>query len=258
MFEIVENWAIHAYADGELDGPERKSVEAMLQQNAEARSYYDAIQRQKAALHKAYDGVLEEPIPAPLLNTISQKPEAGVPWMKMKWSRVAMAASVAMLLLGAAGGWYGARYESRAMIIAQLPERALDAHEVYAADFKHPVEVAGSDKPHLETWLSKRIGVAFKIPDLNAKGYSLVGGRLLAEGDKPAGLLMYEDANKERLTIYVAANEAKDVSAMHIQYRGKLMSCYWVEADLVYALVGEQPKDEMIALTQAAHEGFDS
>jgi anti-sigma factor RsiW len=105
--------------------------------------------------------------------------------------------------------------------------------------------------------LSKRMGVKFTIPDLTAKGYTLVGGRLLAEGDKPAGLLMYEDASKQRLAVYIAANDKHTNGAMKIEYRGNLVSCYWVEPDMVYALAGEQPAAEMLTLAQAAHEGFD-
>ncbi len=253
MFERFDHWALNAYCDDELDAQERASVEKHLQENADARRVVDHIKRQKQALRNAYAPVLDEEIPAALLAAV--KPAST---QSSYWPKLAIAASVAMLLLGSAGGWFFAHQQGNAMMAALLPDRALNAHEVYAADFKHPVEVAGSDVGHLQTWLSRRIGIEFKIPDLTEKGYSLVGGRLLAEGDKPAGLLMYENGEKQRITIYVAANAAKDESSMRIQYRGKLMSCYWVEPDLVYAVVGERPEDEMIALTQAAHDGFDS
>ena len=37
MFETVENWALHAFADGELEGDDKKAVEKLLVENDEAR-----------------------------------------------------------------------------------------------------------------------------------------------------------------------------------------------------------------------------
>jgi anti-sigma factor RsiW len=174
-----------------------------------------------------------------------------------------MAASVATLLLGGTVGWFGASWNADQVMSANafadaFPERALDAHIVFASDIRHPVEVGAADPAHLRTWLEKRVGAEFGVPDLSSKGYTLIGGRLLAEGDKPAGLLMYEDAStKQRLSIYFAKNDRLDNSPMRFSYRGKLMTCFWTEPDLVYALAGEQSKEQMLPLAELAHDGFE-
>ena len=48
-----------------------------------------------------------------------------------------------------------------------------------------------------------RSGSEFAVhaPDLNSVGYALVGGRLVAGNEKPTALFMYENADKQRLTL---------------------------------------------------------
>ena len=250
--EFMEKWALHAYADGQLGLEDAREVEKMLSENEDARKLVADIRHQKSALRKALDPTIGEDIPSPLLRAIAghRKPPA--------WPRWAVAASLATLLVGGGSGWIAHNLASPGSAVAQtLPQRALDAFAVYGADANHVVEVSGTDKEQLHAWLTKRIGVEFALPDLTAMGYSLMGGRLLAEGDKPAGLLFYENDRKQRLAVYVAANTANTNEPMTVQHRGTLVTCYWVEPDLVYALAGEQPVKEMLPLAEAAHEGFD-
>jgi anti-sigma factor RsiW len=250
MFESVENWVLHAFADGELQGEEKKAVEKLLAENEEARKALANINYQKSELHKVYDDVLDEPIPAGLLAAANRRSAPRLlPYL-------AAACAAMLFMVGGSVGWY-ANQQTNLAQAETLPARALNSYVVYGPEIKHAVEVSASEAGHLDAWLSKRIGVKFTIPDLTAKGYTLVGGRLLAEGDKPAGLLMYEDANKQRLAVYIAANGKHTSGSMKIEYRGNLVSCYWVEPDLVYALAGEQPVAEMLSLAQAAHDGFD-
>jgi anti-sigma factor RsiW len=250
MFETIENWALHAFADGELHGEEKKSIEKLISENDEARKVVANISFQKSELHRAFDDVLSEPVPAVLLAAANRKPAPRLlPYL--------VAACAALVFLaGGSIGWF-ANQQTNLSQAESLPARALNSYVVYAPEMKHAVEVPGAEAGHLDAWLSKRIGIKFTIPDLTAKGYTLVGGRLLAEGDKPAGLLMYENANKQRLAVYIAANDKHTNGAMKVEYRGNLVSCYWVEPDLVYALAGEQPVAEMLKLAEAAHESFD-
>lgn len=250
--EMMENWALQAYADGQLGSEEARAVEALLARSEEARNLVADIRRQKDALHRAFDPVLEEPIPPALLRAARQAPPVA-----SAWPRLALAASLTALVLGGGAGWFGHILAGGQAMAGSLPQHALDAYAVYGAEVKHPVEVSAAEKDHLQAWLSKRIGVKFTVPDLSAKGYSLLGGRLLAEGAKPAALLFYEDANKQRLAIYIASNDGHGSEPMKIEHRGQLITCYWVEPEMVYALAGEQPASEMVPLAEAAHDGFD-
>jgi anti-sigma factor RsiW len=254
MMDKLENWAINAYADDELDAAEQAAVEKELANNPDAQRVLNSIQSQKTSLKRAYDAVLSDPLPPELLRSLQQDEVRP----RRQW--FAIAASVVMLLTGSAGTYVAMKqFGVGSLQVAEaFNDRAVNAHLVYAVDFKHPVEVGAKESEHLQSWLSKRVGVDFKIPDLSTHGFSFIGGRLLAEDGTPAGLLMYENAGKQRLSIYVAANTGLSSSPMLIEHKGELTACYWVEPDMVYAVVGAQKASVMVPLAETAHEGFDS
>jgi anti-sigma factor RsiW len=250
--EMIEKWALHAYADGQLGPHEAREVEQLLQHNEEARKLVADIRQQQMALQRAFHPVLAETIPPALLRS-ARRPDVAL----ARWPKWAMAAGLAALIVGGASGWFVGALTGGSAMAETLPGRALDAYSVYGPEAKHAVEVSAADKAQLEAWFTERIGVKIAVPDLSARGYSLLGGRLLTEGAKPAGLLIYENAAKKRLVVYVAANDLHTNVPMKVEKRGGLVSCFWVEPDLVYALAGEQPASEMLPLADAAHEGFD-
>jgi anti-sigma factor RsiW len=247
---ILENWALHAYADGELDVTEMADFERHLTQSPEIRTELDAIKRQKQAVKQGFAGVVDESIPPSLLSAAQGRPRRFWP------SAASIAAGLALLAIGAGSGWFASERVNESSV-ATLADRALSAYEVYAVEVRHPVEVPAAEHDHLQAWLSKRVGSPFKVPDLASEGYNLLGGRLLADGSKPAGLLVYEDADKQRMTIFVAANTQKNTSPVEIESKGKLVICYWRDEDLVYAFVGEKTADDMRRLAEAAHEKFE-
>ncbi len=249
-FETVENWALHAFADGELEGEERSAMERLLVENDEARKALVAINYQKSELRRAFGGVVDEAVPLSLIATAQGRGGRGfLPY-------AAMAASVVLVVMGAAGGWYSAQH-SESVQTAELAHRALVAHEVYSVDVRHPVEVAAAEQDHLQAWLSKRVGTAIKIPNLDAEGFSLLGGRLVTAGDNPAGQLMYETADKQRLTIFIASNTENKDSALRLVENGKLITCYWSDKKLAMAVTGDMAKDEMMVLAKNIYEQMD-
>ncbi len=242
---------LHAYADGELDNSERAEVEEYLTADPQARAQLDSILRQNRALKMAYEKVLDEPIPASLTRAGRVKKAARFsPY-------TSMAAGLAMLVLGGLSGWVAGQHGlfDRNDL---LQNRALIAHEIFAPDMDYPVETGTASAEDIGIWLSKRIGTSFKVPDLSSRGYNLMGGRLLVAGAAPAGLLVYEDSTKRRLTIYVAENKSNSHSEYVMEEKGKLLVCYWLEPKLVYALVGEVTREDMVPLAKTAHLGFDA
>jgi anti-sigma factor RsiW len=251
MMNGLENWAINAYADGELDAAERAAVERQLADNPDARRVLENIQRQKSALRGAFDSVLNEPVPHSMARTL-----LGAGTRKLG-PYAAMAASLAMLAIGGAGGWFAA-HGSGSTLVADIGRRALVAHEVYAVEVRHPVEVAANESDHITKWFSKRLGTAVKIPDLAAAGYTFIGGRLLAAEDRPAGQLMYEDANKKRVTIFLSSNPSKVEDAIRVKEKDKLVSCYWSNHELAMAITGEMPVATMMNLAHAIYDQMEA
>lgn len=243
---------LNAYVDGELDAEARGAVAAWLENHPEDRAKIAAYQAQNAALHGLFDDVLTEPLPVEMAQTLAERPaRAGLP----VWAQAA--AAVALVMMGAAGGW-GLRGGSamRADTPAYV-QRAVGAHLVYAVEVLHPVEVRADQQDHLVGWLSKRLGAPLKAPFLGDLGYTLVGGRLLEEDAKPAAQFMYEDAKGRRVTVYLRHGDGKNTAFKF--YGGKDASAfYWVDGPFSYALTGDMPRDELMDIAHMVYGEIDS
>lgn len=94
-----------------------------------------------------------------------------------------------------------------ASLTTDIPAQAKSAYLIYASEVRHPVEVGAEQQQHLATWLGKRLGYPFAIPDLSKIGFDLVGGRLIPVSGKPGAMLMYQDKTGRRVTVLVGHNE---------------------------------------------------
>ncbi len=249
--EHMEDWALHAYADNELSPEQRAEVEALLAQDTAAARKVEDWRRQRQLLKSAYGGVLDEPVPTHLAATLRRADPSHLrPYL-------AVAAAILLLLLGGLAGWM-LKGETTPVLVADLGRQALDAHAVYAVEVRHPVEVRADDEAHLQAWLSKRVGAPFAVPDLTAEGYTLLGGRLLAGEDGPAGLLMYENAKGQRLSVLLSAPGTERDTALQVEQRGQLTACTWQDGRLAVAVAGEMAREPMMTLAKAVYEKLES
>lgn len=235
---------LHAYLDGELPPERRPEVQAHLAAHAEDAARLAAYAEQKRALHASYDAVMDEPVPPRL------RPPAGGRRV-LAWRA---AAAAAWMALGGAIGW---SLKPPSQPAASAPEtlarRAAVAHAVYTPEVRHPVEVGADQEQHLVAWLSKRLGAPVKAPSLAAEGYALVGGRLLADEAGPAAQFMYENAQGQRLTLYVRRRAEADETAFRFAQEGGVAIFYWIDREFGYALSGNLAKEELQRLAFAAY-----
>jgi anti-sigma factor RsiW len=246
----LENWMLHAYADGELDAHEQREVERRLASDPAAKAEVEAWLAHKAALKAAFDPVLGERIPLALKATLRRHGRSS-------WFRpTAIAAGLAFLAVGAAGGWLAATEWITARD-SSFVDRAIVAYQIYAPEVRHPVEVGASERDHLAAWLSKRLGQPLMLPDLSAQGYTLLGGRLIAADDRPAAQLMYEDANKRRIAIFLAANPGGQDQAFLLTVKGPVTACYWLTEHLGFVITGETSRDKLMTLANAVYKQVD-
>lgn len=245
-----EDWSLHAYADGEIAGQECRALDERLASDPEARAGVEAWKRQKSWLKGAFDPVLDEPVPAKIKAALRHH-------RGFSLSPAAIAAALVLLVIGAAAGWFTS-LQMNAPGARQFADLAIEAHEIYTHENRHAVEVAASDGEHLTSWLSKRLGQKLVVPDLTARGYSFMGGRLLAAGAQPAAQLMYEDQAKRRITIFVAANPSNTETAFLVTQKGNVTACYWLDGPLGFVLTGEASRDEIVSLAHLVYQSFES
>jgi anti-sigma factor RsiW len=231
----ILDWALHAYVDGELEDADKKLVEKELASDPETRHLVESWQRQKKQIADAYASVLEEGMPGGIRAALVP-PKVVLPL----WS---IAGAIALLLILAIGA-YGLVSLLPSRNAERFAENALSAHIVYASENERPVEVSANERNYLDKWLTTRFGRPIVTPDLSSRGFAFVGGRLLHEDRRPAAQLMYEDRNKRRLTVYVTPNTTGSEIPFRLREDAHLVTCYWLDEDAAYAVVGElQPRD---------------
>ena len=243
----VSEMELHAYADGQLEPARRAAVEAYLAAHPEAAAQVRQWRAQAQALHREFDGVLNEPIPQRLVQTLYRR----------AWPQ-GLAAALAWLACGLTAGWFAhgmlptPSSGSAASASVRFAHEALLAHVTYTAEQGHPVEVPAQQEAHLVSWLSKRLQMPIRAPDLNAHGFALLGGRLLPADGMPLAQLMYQAADGQRLTLTIrnAGPESKNTGFKIMEQNGN-SAFYWIDRDYGYALSGGIDKARLLAIANA-------
>ena len=243
----------NALADGELVGQAEAEARRALEADEQLRAvagWRDTLERQ---LHAKYDTILSEPIPPAMRRLLKTGSSWGLPGYVWQVAAAAVVA-VAAAGFGYLAGQHGALGEGEMERIARF---GLGAHQVYASEIRHPVEVAGSDSAHLASWLGKRLGLKFDAPDINDAGFALVGGRLLAEGTRPAALLMYEDATGRRVTLYMEKWPTDEETSLRYLSSGGLNSDYWIGRGFACAVSGNLDSDRLRFVAERLYAALD-
>lgn len=255
---ILTDTELHACVDGELAPARHAEVEALLAADPAAAERVRAYRAQKQALRDLFAPVLDEPIPASLLEAATPPQRArALP----RWSLQRIAASVFIALFGGLFGWLAHdRYQPAELMArsAQLSHQAAIAHAVFSPDVRRPVEISAEHEDQLVTWLSKRLGTPVRPPKLGPLGYELIGGRLLAGNSGPVAQFMYQDASGQRLTLYVSTEVPgnRDTAFRYAQ-EGPINVFYWIDGTYGYALSASIPKSELARIATAVYDQLD-
>ena len=161
----------------------------------------------------------------------------------------------ATLLVGVGIGWFGRdALIERAGTPTTFARQAAFAHALYAADVNRPVEVWATEEKRLVTWLTKRLGFPVHAPDLNGVGYALVGGRLVAGNEKPTALFMYENADKQRLSLQVRkqAPGTGETAFRYVVEKG-VGVFYWIDDVCGYAISGNVDRAELLKIAHVVY-----
>jgi len=215
-----------------------------------------------AALLSLHRDVLGEAVPPTLLkaahqlDTLQARTARNRRWLGMAASMV-LAVSVGWFAHGALSP--GNAGYARGSLEREFVRQASFAHEVYLPEKRHPVEVAAAEQEHLVQWLSKRLGKPLKVPSLAAQGFELVGGRLLPGDAGARAQFMFQDAQGQRLTLYMGslqkADNATDLQSTQFRFEsaGNTPSFYWAEKGFGYALSGQVDKATLMALASTVY-----
>ncbi len=243
---------VHAWVDGQLAPERAAALTAALASDPGLATRVAELRAQNAALRDALDPILAEPIPAGLLAAATL-PAARAGGFR-RWLAPAFAAA-ATLLVGIGLGWFGRdALIERAGTPTTFARQAAFAHALYATDVNRPVEIWASEEKRLVTWLTRRLGFQVYAPDLNSVGYALVGGRLVAGNEKPTALFMYENADKQRLSLQVRKQApGTDETAFRYAVENGVGVFYWIDETCGYAISGNVDRAQLLKIAHVVY-----
>lgn len=245
---------LHAYLDGELEPVDRLRVEAYLAKHPADAERLEKYQRINSGLHRLYDPVLNEAVPdrlaIPRRAKLATNPLPRV-------GRVAAAAC--MMAVAGLGGWllHDQLDRAEAPELVHLVQPAAFAHIVYSTDSRYPVEFGSSEQDSLSDWLSERMHTDISAPQLTDLGFELVGGRLLPSTNRMAAQFMYQNAQGERITLYVRREDwqGRPTAFQYVEQDG-VGVFYWIDSTMGYAVSGPVGRGQLIAVARAVNAAF--
>lgn len=242
---------IQALVDDRLDAARRAEIENWLVTNPDAAARVADLRTQREAVEQAFSGLLDRPVPPHLQNMDAPAvAHTGPMWR--------MAAMIALVVVGAAGGWFANDAMGPDQVATTaFTQDAVRAHSLYVGEKRHAVEVNAQEEKHLVAWLSRRLQNELVAPDLSSQGYQLVGGRLLpASVTGPAAQFMYETNAGNRITIYIEQDETGRGNDFEFTSYDGVSAFWWKDGPLAYVLIGKSDRDQLLELARATREQF--
>ena len=272
---------LSAYLDGQLPQAEVEEINGILAADDEARAVYEKLKLGSEFGARAFDRMLQEPIPLDLVRNIKEAgrseegeapklgfagaPVAAVPAGRRSafWPQ-ALAASLVIFLSGGAVGYLISEQKQTAFQAASnqfAPTRTwlddiADYHRIYSRQARHLVEVPASESGHIVDWLSASTGVPFALPDLSAQKLTFEGARLLVAGGKPTAQLLYRDAENEIFAIcFLQSEPVEGTTPLAESMRNDIGLVTWQKGKASYVVVGPSadPDLERIAEVVSAN-----
>jgi len=266
MTNFMNQDEMHALVDQLQPEAQQQALEALALKDPQAAETLASWLKQRAGLRELHRNVLDEPVPASLLQAAGRV-SALQQDLNKGWRQAGIAAGV---ILAFGVGWtsHGQLVANQApsAILAQgvaqheFVRQAGFAYAVYMPEKRHPVEVTAAEQDHLVQWLSKRLGRPLKVPNLSAQGYELVGGRLLPGEMGARAQFMFQNTEGQRVTLYLGAVDQKtnkvnqDEMGFRYESDGSVSSFYWFDQGFGCALSGQINREKLIALATLVYQ----
>jgi anti-sigma factor RsiW len=248
--QIVGEDELNAYVDGELPTERLGAVEAWLASHPDDAMKVAAWRQQAEFIRARYGAAVNEKPPQRLnVDRLTRRRYGAL--------AAGIAATLVALVAGGIAGWTArGAMAANPSNLALFTSDALDAYRLYTVEVRHPVEVPGDQQPHLQDWLSKRVGSQLRPPDLNKLGLKLVGGRLLPGPTGPTAFFMYEGASGERFTLYCGRTSDQQTALLYTAGEHNA-AYYWVDGNVAYVLSGPAQQDRLHEIAKSAYDQID-
>ncbi len=248
----VRDIDLMAYADGLLDAdPKRKAeVETYLRQHPEEAARVRDYAAQNEAIQRLYGPVLAEPVPERLRAVLDDR--------RGRVLGPVVRAAIAASLILAAGftGWViGRRGLSEPWPMQEFVKQTMMTYErprfMPSSDTAQAPDPAMAETTQPLHWLSHQIAVPLQPPDLTAQGFTWVEKRLVSAHGPQVAQVTYAAPSGRRLSLFLRTRWQDETPQFRFAENDGVTMVYWLEGPLVYALIGQLERQEMVDVVQA-------
>jgi anti-sigma factor RsiW len=264
-----------AYVDACLSPADRAALEERMARSPEVKNQIAVWLAQNEAIRAAFPIRAVHPAPAGGARTgedtvssrrrvnlrrldVARAPRSdGTAAGRTEPLRIASAAAsrACRVLAATLAIWAGGAFAVSDARPADLVKTAVAAYRTYAGNIAHPVEMATADRRTLDKWFAAQSLVLAPLLDLDAVGLALLGGRIVPGARSPAGFLLYETAQRERLALQIEPLDSPPESAIKAGAIGDMANASWTAAGHSFVLVGAASGARLAPLAQFIREG---
>jgi anti-sigma factor RsiW len=260
MISTISEGELHLYVDGHLGEERRHTVEAYLRRDPEMAARVGDYRRQNdlmrqlfAVASDAWASDAQRGLSLALEGRLARR-SLGTRWRPMG------AAAAGLILAGTLGAAGAALYDRNVTrpdaALPSFAETAARVHSFYADLPSEPTEFGADAAATLRLVLDKRLGEPLGLPDLSAKGFSLIGGRFLPAPDGAAAQLLYRDREGRLVTVFLGPADKAHFSTVPATEKAGLSLYAWHDGRIGVAVVGGLSGDELRGLAEAAQRSL--
>jgi anti-sigma factor RsiW len=240
---------MNAYCDGELDPASAVEFERRLAADQALNARY----RRLLSLRSVVRSLPRHELPAGLQDRIKSALDTDRPGRAEQLGQVVRLRQRSWSFRAlAAAAVFGAVISSSVMLtVERYGQREDVAREIVAGHIRgllapQPFDVASSDRHTVKPWFTSRLPESPQVPDLAARGFVLVGGRVDVIGHDPVATIVYKHAlHTISLTTLPAGQSVPDQALSGYNVRS------WSDAEFTYVAVSDLPSPDLATFERA-------
>ncbi len=234
-----------AYADGVFDhDPARKQeIENRIGDRPELAERLRVMQSQNDILRNAYAGLLRAPVPERLARVLDERS------VEPGYSRAkAASAAAAIAIVAAVGGWqFGEIYDQDRKHETVSEEFVRQSYQrfVESRTDEHNLAKVQSAGDVPVNWLSDRLSLRLRAPDLRPEGYSMVHRETVKIGETQMVRLEYASSENDTFSLFLRPRWESRHREVRIVTEDDVSLAVWLDGPLAATLAGKVSAKEL-------------
>lgn len=242
-----------AYADGFLDDdPLRKArVERKLHASPAEAQRARAYRAQTEALRREYAGCLEDPVPDRLYAALE-----GSAWPAAR-TMVRVAAVVALMIGTGVSGWLANQWSrSLEWSTHEFIEESYRNFSRSTEDAVAGPKIALGNSAEPLVWLSEKISLTLRAPDLSDMGFAIVDKRTMGAGNDQMVRLTYAAPDGRKFSLFLRPRWEGNSPDLKVVNEGDVTLVYWLDGPLASTIASRSTPDETVKLATAVRRAM--